>query len=686
MQLEPGQRLAGYEITALLGRGGMGAVYRARDVQLDRDVAIKVLDESVARNADGLRRLLAEAKAASALNHPNIVTVHGFGDEHGVAFLITEFIAGETLRQRLASGALPLDCCLDFAAQIAAGLVQAHAAGLVHRDLKPENIMVTADGLLKILDFGLAKSIGSEARAATFDSPAPTATGLVVGTASYMSPEQARGRPLDARADLFSFGIMLYEMASGVNPFHRATAADTVAAILREDPAPLPAPVPRSLAALLAQLLAKDPAARPESTRQVEAEIAALRGRTPGWDSGIGGRPAVPLRPRRRRWLLAAAIAAIVTATAAAIWLRPRSAPRFESPFAPGTPVIAVMAIADQTQDPELARAGASDILANAFVQILNDCRGVQVISPARIQSLLARAKREFAATARDPALVQRLCRDTGATAFLSGSLGRIGGTFILNANLTELASGKLLGGYEARAGSAGELLPALTAQVAPMVQESLAGATMSLPLATDVTRISTTDLDAYRHYVRGLELNNRGHFADARGELERAVAIDSGMTLAWTELACTYSFLQEEDRSREAQSRAMAGRDRLNRRERSWVEANAEFLSGSGARYRAALENYAREFPDDRQAAYYIGIAWRWLDHDCETAIAAFEKAYAMTPEYYPITRDLVDCHLELQQRDRAVACLRRYLDLQPPEIDRVQAAERLRGLAAGG
>jgi len=694
MQLDPGQRLGHYEILSQLGAGGMGTVYRARDVQLGREVAIKVLDEEVSRNAAGLRRLLAEAKAASALNHPNIVTVHGFGEEDGHPYLVTEIVEGRTLRELLAAGPIAVDRGLDIAMQVLAGLAKAHAAGLVHRDLKPENIMVTSEGLVKILDFGLAKLVAGSVESATGSSleslgVTATATGIVMGTASYMSPEQARGQPTDARADLFSLGIILYEMLSGVNPFRRATAADTIVAILRDGAPPIPARIPRNLAALIEHLMAKDPAARPSSAREVEVELAAIRGAAPGsgsWTDGWRARPATAAAPRRRRRIawIAGGIGLAIAAAGAFALLRSRSAAP-PSPFAPGTQVIAVMAIHDKTQDAELARADVGDILSNAFVQILNDCQGVQVVSPARVQSALARRKRSFADTAQDPALVHRVCRETGANTVLTGSLAFIGGTYVLNANLTDLAGGKLLGGYEAQARSTEDLLPALTAHVAPMVKESLVQTTMTIPTDRNVTAITTHDMDAYRFYVRGSELNNSGHFADARTELERAVAIDSTMTLAWAELACAYSFLQQEDRSHRAQERAMAGRGRLSRKERLWVEVNDVYFSGSGARYRAALEEFMREFPDDRQAMYYIGVAWRWLDSDCETAIAAFEKAYALTPEYYPITRDLVDCHLQLNQKGRAAARLERYLALQPPEIDRAQAADRLRTLQAG-
>ncbi len=283
MQLDPGQRLGIYEILSPLGAGGMGAVYRARDVQLGREVAIKVLDEEVSRNAAGLRRLLAEAKAASALNHPNIVTVYGFGEENGHPYLVTELVEGRTLRELLGAGPLELDRGLDIALQVLAGLAKAHAAGLVHRDLKPENLMVTSEGLVKILDFGLAKLVTGDAeasRSSSLESLGVTATetGIVMGTASYMSPEQARGQPTDARADLFSLGIILYEMSSGTNPFRRATAADTVVAILRDTAPPIPARIPRHLATLIERLMEKDPAARPGSARDVEVELAAVRG------------------------------------------------------------------------------------------------------------------------------------------------------------------------------------------------------------------------------------------------------------------------------------------------------------------------------------------------------------------------------------------------------------------------
>src|SRR5271156_6072058 len=238
MNLTPGTKLGPYEIVSLLGAGGMGEVYRARDSRLRREVAIKVLPSELSLDSDRMRRFEQEALATAALNHPNILAVFDIGTSEGSPYVVSELLEGETLRDRLRSGSIPVRKALDYALQIAHGLAAAHEKGIIHRDLKPENLFVTKDGRVKILDFGLAKLTQAESGAHT---SMPTAThgteaGMVLGTAGYMSPEQVRGMAVDARSDIFSFGAILYEMLSGKRAFHRDTAADTMSAILREDP------------------------------------------------------------------------------------------------------------------------------------------------------------------------------------------------------------------------------------------------------------------------------------------------------------------------------------------------------------------------------------------------------------------------------------------------------------------
>src|SRR5712691_2332362 len=230
MTLSAGTRLGPYEILAPLGAGGMGEVYKARDKKLDRDVAVKVLPQSVAADPDTLVRFEREAKAVAALSHPNILSIFDFGTHEGISYAVMELLEGETLREKLDGGPLPQKHAVDYALQIAKGLSAAHERGVVHRDLKPENLFVMKDGHLKILDFGLATRV--EAVASGEETSAPTASqhtqpGTVMGTVGYMSPEQVRGLPVDHRSDIFAFGAILYELLSGKRAFHRGSAAET---------------------------------------------------------------------------------------------------------------------------------------------------------------------------------------------------------------------------------------------------------------------------------------------------------------------------------------------------------------------------------------------------------------------------------------------------------------------------
>jgi serine/threonine protein kinase len=269
-----GARLGRFEILGPLGAGGMGAVYRARDPQLMREVAIKVLPTAFRHDPDRLRRFEREARAAASLNHPNVIAVHDVGVHNGIGFIVTELLEGETLRHRISDRVLPPSLAVDFAIQIAAGLAAGHERGIVHRDVKPENLFVTKEGRIKILDFGLAKAIdsgsGDESTTITFDG---TPVAMVVGTAAYMSPEQARGLRTDYRSDIFSFGAVLYEMLAGYAPFRRATAGETLNAVLHDEPSQLTGVAPE-LARLILHCLEKTPEQRFQSVRDL---IFALR-------------------------------------------------------------------------------------------------------------------------------------------------------------------------------------------------------------------------------------------------------------------------------------------------------------------------------------------------------------------------------------------------------------------------
>jgi Tol biopolymer transport system component len=337
MALVAGSRLGPYEVLSPIGAGGMGEVYRARDPRLGREVALKVLPADHASDPERLRRFEQEARAVAALNHPHILAVFDVGSEGGVAYIVFELLEGQTLRRRLERGPLPARKAADYAVQICRGLSAAHARGIVHRDLKPENLFLTQEGQVKILDFGLATLRPPQA-AERIDSlsptqSAPTAAGAVLGTLGYMSPEQVRGQPADARSDLFVLGAILYEMLSGRRAFRGETAADTDAAILKQEAPEIvggDGPVPPGLERVVRRCLEKDPEERFQSARDVAFALEALTGPS-------GSEVLPPLRPKRR-WLQWVALVTVVTAAILlAVWITRRSASPAVGPVIPIT-------------------------------------------------------------------------------------------------------------------------------------------------------------------------------------------------------------------------------------------------------------------------------------------------------------------------------------------------------------
>jgi eukaryotic-like serine/threonine-protein kinase len=317
MTLPAGTHLGPYEVLAPIGVGGMGEVYRAWDRKLDRNVAIKVLPESVAADPDKLARFEREAKAVAALSHTNILSIFDFGTHEGISYAVMELLEGETLRAKLSAGPISQKQAVDYALQIARGLSAAHEKGVVHRDLKPENLFVAKDGHLKILDFGLAKRV--EVVAPGEETSAPTASqhterGVMMGTLGYMSPEQVRGLPVDHRTDIFSFGTVLYELLSGERAFKRDTASDTMAAILNEEPRDFSdRRMPRKLKSSIRQLLEKDPAKRYASAQEVYVELQAL-------ESSLS--PSRHAELSRIAWIAITVAVVAVTAVAAWLWQR----------------------------------------------------------------------------------------------------------------------------------------------------------------------------------------------------------------------------------------------------------------------------------------------------------------------------------------------------------------------------
>jgi serine/threonine protein kinase len=340
MPLSVGDQVGPYEVLASIGSGGMGDVYRARDSRLDRLVALKLIRPAGTGDPERRRRFLQEARTASALNHPNIITIYDIGSTEGFDYLAMELVPGKPLSQLIPREGLPLNELLRFAIQITDALAKAHAGGIIHRDLKPANVMVTPEGVIKVLDFGLAKLQfapgASTETAATATMEAPTAEGTIIGTASYMSPEQVEGKPADARSDIFSFGAMLYEMATGHRAFRGDSAPSIMAAVLREDPPPvsdLRPDLPAELTRLITRCLRKDPARRSHSMADLRVALEELRE-----ESTSGKLPSPPVareRPSRRTWSWLALPLAAALAVAGYVGWRATSGSGNDLPFQP---------------------------------------------------------------------------------------------------------------------------------------------------------------------------------------------------------------------------------------------------------------------------------------------------------------------------------------------------------------
>ena len=480
MTLTPGRKLGSYDVVSLLGRGGMGEVYRAHDSRLKRDVALKVLQLD---NPESRIRFEREARAVAALNHPNIITIHSVEEVDGIPFLTMELIEGEALSAQIAAGGMPLDKVLDLAVPIAEALGAAHRKGIIHRDLKPGNIMTTADGHVKILDFGLAKALSARPSDETIDQTQP---GITVGTIAYLSPEQAHGETLDQRSDLFSFGVVLFEMASGRRPFIGESDLAVLAAILNR-PAPTIGGAHADLDPIIARALAKSPASRYQRAEDLIADLRALQ-------SG-------------------ARLAAATTR--------------------PAGPSIAVLPFANMSADPD--QEYFCDGMAEELISALARIKGLSVA--ARTSAFLFKGQNVD---------VRQIGERLMVATVLEGSVRKMGNRLRIAAQLVNVHNGYQI--WADRYDRNIDDVFAIQDEIAHAITESLKVALVG-PSDEPIVRKATDNLDAYHLYLRGRFLVNRlnGQFEAlfaARDAFQQAVALDPEYAAAYAGLSEAYCSL----------------------------------------------------------------------------------------------------------------------------------------------
>jgi TolB-like protein/Flp pilus assembly protein TadD len=630
---EPGQMLGHYRILSLLGRGGMGEVYLGEDTRLGRKVALKVLPAEFTSDQERLRRFEREARAVSALNHPNIITIHEVGRTDGMHYLVTEHIEGETLRQQIESGSLTLGSALEIASQVASALTAAHAAGIAHRDIKPENVMVRPDGLVKVLDFGLAKL--TERTEASEDGPrderdgvrAPTsggpstAAGMVMGTVGYMSPEQVNAEEAHAPSDIFSFGCVLYEMVTGQRAFAGQTPTETMAAILQTDPPKIDEfdrDLPAALERVIRRCLEKNPAQRFQSARDLASALKQISSGT----ASVGSTS--PAARAFARPVVRGAAAVMFLLSGVALYLLWGRGEAIRS--------LAILPLVNSSGNPE------ADYLAEGIAEgIINDLSQVPTLRVMARSTAFRYKGREA-----DP---RRVGRDLGVGAVLTGTLTQRGETLLIRVELVKVADGSQLWKAEYQRNFS-DVLP-LQEEIAKRISERL-----RLRLTGEeqkrLSKHYTESAEAYRLYLLGRYYWNKRTVASVTKGIEyfqQAIEQDPNYALAYAGLADSHSVLGS----------AVGG---FSPKE-TFPKARA-----------AALKALAI---DNTLAEAYAALIWVRLRYDWDWPAAEREirRAIELNPNY-AITRERHAYYLMVMGRpEQAIAEIRRAQALDPLSLN---------------
>ncbi len=640
--------LSKYRIISKLGAGGMGEVYKAEDPALLRTVAIKVMAKKDDAESAGETRFLREARAASAFNHPNIVTIYEIGEAGDHEFIVMEYVEGRSLRDLISSGEVKPESVLEIALQTCDALVEAHSRGIIHRDIKPENILLTVRGRVKLVDFGLAKTVSAQPRKGGVTAAASlTESGTVMGTLSYMSPEQLRGGRLDERTDIFSFGIVLYEIITGDLPFMGSNSFEVAASILK-DPAfeigTLPAGLPRGIESVVARLLEKRREDRYSSFGEVKCAIESLRNETQPLPSESGdSNRTVELRPATSDQRSATVKAALRSSAKAAV-----------------APTILVLPL--QTVGSDESNSYISIGLAHAITTDLAKIKGLSVLSKSAGAGRVDEAGRG----------ARELARELGATILLEGEVLRAGQVIGVMARLTDAETGHVIWGSQYR-GDAADLF-----SIHDTVCESVAEAlklSISREVRNQIARAATTNLDAFEFYSKGRAFLERYEVAVnvdfAIQMFDESLKLDRDFALAYAGLGEAYWRKYQDTRDNVWVQPAIAASDRALALdpEQAEVRISLGIIYHGTGKVEKAIEEFelAVELrPANDDAFRWLGRCWT-RKGETERAIGCFEKAIELRPGYWDNYNKLGECYYTFGRYREAAEQFRRIIEIQP-------------------
>jgi eukaryotic-like serine/threonine-protein kinase len=631
-----GQTLGHYRLVEKIGKGGMGVVYLARDEHLDRDVAIKVLSSGRLADTTARQRFRKEALALSELNHPNIAVIYDFDSCDGIDYLVQELIPGKSLREMLEAGALPQDECIELGKQLCAGLAAAHERGIIHRDIKPGNILLTPEGHLKILDFGLAKSVSAPVLSA--DALSTLSEMQAVGTYPYMSPEQLTNKKLDARTDIWSTGCVLYEMATGRRPFtgEGATLTDE---ILHDTPAPATQAnrkLSPSFGAIVHKCLEKDAALRYQSAREIAVDLKRLT-------APLLPAPVATAKKHRPIWVISSLSVAVVIA--AGIWLFMKTH-RAHALTERDTVVLADFT--NTTGEPEfdnaLTQGLAIQLEQSPFLNVLSDARVNDTLK------LMERAPGEN--VTRDTA--REICLRTGSQAMVAGSIAKLGNSYAITLRAANCQSGDSLASIEAEADSKEHVLRTLgdaAASLRVKLGESLGSVQrFDKPLE----EATTSSLEALQAFTTSRRLHREQGPVPALPYAKRAVELDPSFALGYSNLAGLYGAVGELPRERVLAARAYELRGRVNERERFHIEAEFYEITGQVDKEIEVYSQWMQAYPYD--ATPHLNLGGIYSDRQqFEDAIAELREAQRLAPENASIYVNLMVSYMRAGQLEEA-------------------------------